>query len=76
MAIYNVHKHIFDFFQASALLLKWLIDSLSKCKSADCVELYVNSLQNTQNVKLVPVLLSLVEDNSRNGKPNSLIILI
>ena len=48
--------------------MKWLIESLAKCRSPDCLGLFVNSLQNTQNAKLAPILLNLVEDNSRKGR--------
>ena len=45
-----------------------MIESLAKCRSPDCLGLFVNSLQNTQNAKLAPILLNLVEDNGRKGR--------
>ena len=60
---------IFFIFQVTASLLKWLIESLSKCNSPECLQLYVNALKNTHNEKLAPLLFNLVEDNCRTGIP-------
>ena len=56
------------YFQVTAALLKWLMESLSKCKSQECLQLYVNALQNTQNSKLAQLLFMLLEDNCHAGK--------
>ena len=53
---------IFDLFQPT--LLKWLIESISKCQSSECLLLHVNALQNSQHRRVAPLLINLLEDNS------------
>ena len=44
-------------------LLKWLIESISKCQSSECLLLHVNALQNSQHRRVAPLLINLLEDN-------------